>query len=96
MRQLACTMECSRPEPCAPVVRTANCPSAPVLTWARRYSVRPGCLRMLWLHRAGTNKGAVGVAPIKRCSAGRTKAKKLTMAATGLPGRPKSQVDSLF
>mgnify|MGYP002140411842 CR=1 FL=1 len=36
---------------------------------------------MLWLHRAGTNKGAVGVAPIKRCSAGRTKAKKLYSVA---------------
>ena len=85
-------MELSTPEPWLPVVRTCKRPSGPVLTMPRWYSVRPGFLRMGSWQCACSSGNGFGVAPIICNSAGRTRAKKVTMTATGLPGRPKSTV----
>ena len=83
-------MELSTPEPWLPVVRTCSVPSAAVVTRPRWYSVRPGFLRMGSVLMARSIGGAARVHPIMRSRAGRTKARKVTITATGLPGSPKS------
>jgi hypothetical protein len=63
-------------------------PSGAVETQPRWYSVRPAFLRiasMLWALSSG---GGAALAPIICSRAGRTKARKVTITATGLPGRP--------
>ena len=96
MSPLACTMELSTPEPWLPVVRTCRLPSGPVVTVPRWYSVRPGFLRMASVLVARSSGGAVRVLPIMRSRAGRTKARKVTITATGLPGRPNSTAPPLL
>ena len=85
-------MELSTPEPWLPVVLTCICPLSERLTTPRWYSVRPAFLRMACWLCARTNKGGASVQPIMRHRAGRTKAKKVTITATGLPGRPNIRV----
>ena len=83
-------MELSTPAPCGPVLRTCSTPSVLSLTMPRWYSVRPGFLRMASALRARSSGSGAARAPIMRSSAGRTKARKVTITATGLPGRPNS------
>ncbi len=76
------------------MILTLKLPSACAVTMARWYSVRPGFLRMgsrlLAFKRGGWILGSSARAPIICQSAGRTKAKKVTITATGFPGRPNS------
>ena len=54
----------------------------------RWYSVRPAFLRIGSTLRAFSSGGGAAVQPIMRSRAGRTKARKVTITATGLPGSP--------
>ncbi|OIQ70822.1 hypothetical protein GALL_475640 [mine drainage metagenome] len=81
-------MELSTPEPWLPVVRTRKLPSGALSTMPRWYSVRPGFLRRVCVLCALSSGGSARMQPIMRNRAGRTKAKKVTITATGLPGRP--------
>ena len=84
-------MELSTPDPWLPATSTTSVPSASVCTRPRWYSVRPAFLRMGWVLRA-FSRGAGWMLrllqPIICSRAGRTKARKVTITATGLPGRP--------
>jgi hypothetical protein len=70
-------------------------PSAPALTMPRWYSVRPAFLRMGSGCCARAAAVAGGHAPIMRSRAGRTNARKVTITATGLPGKPNSIAPTL-
>ena len=59
-----------------------------MVTRPRWYSVRPAFLRIgSWLRAFSSGSGSA-VQPIMRSRAGRTKARKVTITATGLPGSP--------
>ena len=80
------------PEPWAPVTATCHRPSRSS-RMPRWYSVRPGCFFIaVSLSAAKWMGAATGDTPISVSSASRAKKWKVTMVATGLPGRPNSNV----